>query len=954
MTGASSGYIGRPRLLAAVRAGLQRGCVLLEGVAGTGKTVLAARACHVLGVPDAPSVHVRAVAGMDEAALVDALAADHTVDPSGSDGGEDVRGSFAAWSRSVGPRGLVVVDDAHLLDAAVRERLWQVAAEDRARHVRLIVAGRPPMGPVPPRALVHDTVHLIDDVALSWTDDELVAVLDALGIHGWDPDEAPGLAQWPALTRWLAAGRDELVADYLRSEVLSALPPGSGRLVGLFTTVDDTSDDAVARVVDVLGIDRAVPVALRALPPVASLGFAALRAAPWTLATTGDVREGDEPAALRALARLSHERGMTARAGDQAIRGGDAAMLEAVASQALEAVAPVVPLGVLRRWRDSAMLSEPLRTFVTSTIAVLEGRTNERLLESFEWCADQWRAAGDRDREISALFAAAELARRTETRWMLQRLEERVASVGPGDGPLAVLFSGLVRAVRAQVSGDPARALEITDEVAGMAPLGDWSAQFDMTVATNALLLDRVDEAVAAYERAAAVGSDASRATALRLGAFARWAAGERGRALDDVDEAVRLARLAGNPLSEELARASRVFLAVMDGRWDADVDEDTRMVGPSLPVDDRVEELALLERVTAAASAIAGGEPERARAVVDGIGSLPERVVHGTVFLGTLEVALETDRASLWRRLGPARPILQRAVDAGTAARTHLDGGPVPAERFGPFLPPGWGANPGRLWIGLLGRAEVRRAGRVVTERAWARERVRELCAHLVVVDRAARVTRAADLWPDLPADRAAANLRLTLKQLLDVLDPGRTKGAGSGLVDDTGGVMRLSREGGLATDVWELRDQCDRISAGARSGDHAQVLVAGRRILVLTEGGTRLGGGAGADWLDEAQRTLDEVLLRALAAAGRAAESSGEAELAEQLAERALTVDPWSESAGRRLVEARVSLGDIDGARRALARLLERLGELAAPAQPATRELVSRLGRPVRRPVN
>jgi DNA-binding SARP family transcriptional activator len=66
----------------------------------------------------------------------------------------------------------------------------------------------------------------------------------------------------------------------------------------------------------------------------------------------------------------------------------------------------------------------------------------------------------------------------------------------------------------------------------------------------------------------------------------------------------------------------------------------------------------------------------------------------------------------------------------------------------------------------------------------------------------------------------------------------------------------------------------------------------------------------------------------------------------LAEALAHRALATDPWSERAQRVVVEARLTLGDHDGARRAAEHTLAVLADLGVTPAADTAALLRRVG--------
>lgn len=316
---------------------------------------------------------------------------------------------------------------------------------------------------------------------------------------------------------------------------------------------------------------------------------------------------------------------------------------------------------------------------------------------------------------------------------------------------------------------------------------------------------------------------------------------------------------------------------------------------------------------------------------------------------VGTLAPDRDAELAEAVR----SHPSLRPALEAGRAARSTLAGGPPVGAEHLPYLPASWcdAAEP-EIRIELIGTPGITTDGRPIDHPFWERARVRELCCYLALVDRGSRTLAAQRLWPDLSSDAAAKNLRVTLANLLDVLDPDRQKGSGSALLEERHGTIGLVDDHRVTIDVREERRDARTVVDGARVGDLASAMAAARR-LVRRPGGLLLGGAGLGGWAEEPEQGRRDLLLRAIAAAAPRALSVGDPELAEALARRGLAEDPWAERLHQVLVRARLHLDDLDGARRAMRSCAAALAELGAVPEEATRRLARDLGLPAVAPL-
>jgi DNA-binding SARP family transcriptional activator len=913
----------RPRLLSLARGDRGHRLIVLEAPAGFGKTVL-------LGQLRDQAVHAgRPV----EWAAVGPPSA-----------------TAAPWSGPLGhpglaPDTLLLVDDAHRLDASELASLGDAMA-GLAPGCQIVVSGRSVALVGLNRWVVHGDAVRITEADLAFDDEELDQLARALA--GAPGAAAVGLARWPALAVPLLTGREDLAVAYLRDEVVPDLAPDLERLIAALGQVEDASREAMAAVVGALALDPTSPAAVDRLPLVHQHGPATLIDLVWRAATDEALTPHDRAEVWRALADLDRRRGLLAQAADHAIAAGDAPRLAGVAADALRVQPPLVSALDLDRWVASALLDGPMADFVTATLAAVRSPVSPAAATTFEQSRAGFEAAGDVENEVSVILAAGQHARRASDLSTLMALMGRgQALAGTGDVRSAVLV-GMGRALAAQMAGDPAAALDELDRVTSHELAGDWVAQLDMMRATNLLLADHVEASIAVFERATAFGSAWSRASALDLLSMARWMAGDRQGAHRDADAAARLASARHMPGQAALVRAARQCLAALDGIV---LDDDLASAAPVTGTD---SESGLLQAVAEVLGALADEDEDRARRLLGGISAPPTRALRSSSFLAALDVGLDTPRAEQWRQLASTHQAMAAPVHAGEAAARFRAGGEEPPDELRPYLPPTWcGARSPLISVRLCGRSEVLRNGVLVDHPRWARDRVRELCLHLAMVPRASRADRAAALWPDLTPDRAAANLRVTLSQLLDVLDPDRPRGGGSALLEERNNALSFIDEAPLHIDVRETRQTTRRVLLAVDAGDDAGALTAARQLLELVERGAQLGGASTGAWIEPHQRQLDELLLRSLAAIGPVALQVGEHQLAERAGTQALDLDPWAETSAQLVVKARLAAHDLDGARRALAELGARLVEIEAPPQPETRDLFAQLGRPLRRPV-
>jgi DNA-binding SARP family transcriptional activator len=248
---------------------------------------------------------------------------------------------------------------------------------------------------------------------------------------------------------------------------------------------------------------------------------------------------------------------------------------------------------------------------------------------------------------------------------------------------------------------------------------------------------------------------------------------------------------------------------------------------------------------------------------------------------------------------------------------------------------------------VHLLGPPELRRDGEPSTDPRWRRDRLRQVLGFLVLHPSTTRGELAAAVWPDLEPEAAANNLRVTLSQLLGLLQPDRQRREPSYFVRAEGSALTLTGRDRLRVDVWELERHLDDAQRAEQSGSASAAYAAYRAALDEWRG--PLAANAPWGWAELAAEALQSRVAGAAARAAGLALGMGAAGEAERFAELALTLDLWAEPAYRALASAQSERGDRSTAHRTLARCRESLDELGVTPEPATLMLERRLLRGV-----
>lgn len=240
-------------------------------------------------------------------------------------------------------------------------------------------------------------------------------------------------------------------------------------------------------------------------------------------------------------------------------------------------------------------------------------------------------------------------------------------------------------------------------------------------------------------------------------------------------------------------------------------------------------------------------------------------------------------------------------------------------------------------LGISVLGPLEVTHGGRPVDAPEMRRTRVRELLS-LLVVERTVSRDRVIDaLWPDLDPAKGRANLRVTLRHLQRLLEPGRGPGSSPYFLRGDAQQLQLADVPGLEVDHWQVEHMLAQAEAARRRGD-ATARIEHLRAAVAHWRGRPLPDLDRVADLDTVGRHLETRLVEAALTSGELELVGGGVDAATALAERALASDPYQERAHRLAIAAHLQGRDRSALTAAVDRLDRTLAELGARPEAAT----------------
>jgi DNA-binding SARP family transcriptional activator len=952
--------VERERLLAKLRQRHRLALISLESPAGFGRTILIDQALAEGPVRSADR-DILYRCGPDDDEL-DHLAHGLTIacgeEPMPIEVGLDLdqaaKWVAAALGRAGDPDTQIALVVDNVERTAAHAAFWPSVLDRLPEHRHLVLSGRqlPSVGLARHIAAGSGLVIDRDDLAFDADELALLAGADAY-LATFDTE----LASWPALASLLLQGHSELVSSYLEEAVLRDIDPMTVKALAAVAAVGGCAAEllgaVVAAVVDDRSQDRAdgsspsvddVVAQLVRLPLVQARGEGCWPHPVWADATRTVLDPAGRSRAIVANAQGQIRLGAISDAGRLALRTHNVDALKVVVRAALATQPPNASMADLAGWATSELLPAGSieRDWLAAVIDLQLGDANGVARLRLEETRLAFEAAGDAEAEVSVLLHLGQLARTRGDLAELGRLLARGEQLAARGNLVAQGLIALGRAVSAQLSGDPEAAIAALDHIPPGSLVGEWAAQALMIRGTNLLLSGRGPPAIAALDAATGEGSDASRAVAHDLLATARWFSGDQVGALRDAQTAEDLALQSGTPTFLQMVRAARACLLAATGLRDPAARLlDQLHHGAIGAASEEAEALGRLAEVLLLADA---SDLDGARAMLASTRAA-QRSLRSSVWKTSLSLALLAQLPEEVASLAEHDTAVGLAVAAGKEAADHLAGGPQVDARHLPFLPARWCMPTGvSVALCLHGPGRVERNFQTVNHPAWGRARVRELCLHLALVEDRSRANVAAALWPDKDDRSAGQNLRVTLAHLLDVLDPDRAKAGGSDLIIDRDGSLTFNRDARLRVDIWDTRRHAEAIDA---TPDHERPsLLAHARRLVAVGAGPLLGGVVVGEWLDPHRRRLDDQVVHAALRAGGHALAAADHDLAFALGQRVLAIDPWSERAHRLAIEALLSAGDVDGARRALHLAIDELDDLGVALSPATEELAYRAG--------
>jgi LuxR family maltose regulon positive regulatory protein len=900
----------------------------------------------------------------------------------------------------------LVLDDAHeIRPGSSGAELITRLARHMPVNAHLVFAARH----APPGALARlraaDALVEITQDDLMFTRDETHLLAARLGR---DPESADTLGGWPALVRLAFTTRPDVAISFAREEVLDRLSVPQRRTLFVLSNLGYADCERVRHVVgsdvDLAELASTVPLVTRTEDDrfrAHELWSAALLKV-LEPAETAELR-------ARVIEQLTDD-GDLARAGAIALAHHDFDALSQIAMQLISGTMPGLPVDTAGPWSRALRRDRPdapETRLLAAAVRQAVDFTDAGIDTEVDAAADAFRSAGRHDGEIVALAVGTTASHSRGDVVRLIALAERAAAIpGAHDHPVVNFAVHSIAAVAAEMGGDLDRAL---DELRLARPdrVPTALAIVAGRLQIHCLLIGGwADEAVEVARQLVAVSTDK---VARYLWAISRWMAGEPsdlvalGRPTVDLppinsrDEFVRRTVVAS--LLACTGRRDEVHRLVegpRDASWsnpantrDAVLDAIARALCALVDHDeDRAADLVAGVATEHADSPIldqhlrrflpivyvlvpelrAGWDDatlapthRKARAVSRLLVDLraghhvascdvdPGHVFTTLPLTWSIELAcrLHADRHASGSRL--ATWLVDQVPDA---ARTELR---QLAERDAERPGVGRAANDllgrlpavpsQRIEIGVLGPMQIAVDGTTVDAPELRRARVRTLLALLVVHGKLSR-DRAIDLlWPDRDGHDGSRNLRVTLTYLRQLLEPERPPGEASFHLRADATTIALHRSDHLVVDLWEAQRLIGEAATSRAAGDidHTVSSLGAATSWWRGEPLSDLGSVAG-----EAHE-IEHIRLQHLGALlelGELRLARGQMANASLDAERALSVDPYSERAHRLAIAAALHGRDQKRASVAVDRAVAMLDEFGVEPEPATKILLRQAG--------
>ena len=899
----------------------------------------------------------------------------------------------------MGPRPrpvCVVLDDLHeLAPGSGGSRLLHDLTRRLPGNSHLLLGSRtlPEIGIA--RLAVAGQAEVLREADLRFTPAETVEFARARGV---DPDQLRAADGWPALAELLARSRGVGATDYVWEEVVGQIDaPHRDRIVELAAVI--RADDAMASAIAGSPVQLAT---LLADVPLARRGGDGT----WELheVIASALLEREQPGRIAEIRRRGASHARAQGDLDRAMRllAAAGARDEAIAVLRDQFVRPVNQddPGLAARWvvlLDPEILGEP-EALLAQAVAVTVGEP-ERAFALAERAAEAFASRSDLEGEVATMLLLGALAYGlVDAAGMLPHVP-RIAELAQSGHPWAVALNALCVGTFALMVGDWQQSCDVLSPLV-FDPEGDPTQGMAELLFARALVSGgRLQEAGAVLDRMPESHRALVRDGVLGVQVMVAQGLGATDDVLEDL-RAIVESRVDRRPVIARRVMRCRLAYGLVSA---GDLEGARRhlaelsLLGPTTDAT-RDDELF----ASAAVAIASGDEPGAAKLLaqvpdrgaffppLDGLvlfyvlrpelrtrydaltldGVHAQRRAFAAAFVAARDGAATQfsgfawPRAEVVRWFAPAAWLVEamvRAAAAGTTPPPELwstlgatqravlcrlrdDDDAVVAqtaaqwdETLGPLAP-------GRVTIRALGHLEVLVDGRDADRSELRRERVRALLGLLVVRRSVRRAEAAATLWPDLGEVAALANLRVTLNHLLKLLEPGRHRNAPSFFVRQEGDRLALPSDPALEVDVWEFETAVERAVHAERMGTPAAVIDA--LVPAVQQWRGPLLADLDAEWLDFERLRLATALVRSALRAGELLAADHELDRAEAMAERAIAVDPWNESAYRLLASVQVERGDRSGARRILGYLEGLLGELGVAPEPATIALRERCG--------
>jgi DNA-binding SARP family transcriptional activator len=987
--------IVRAAVLDRLAARWDRSVTIVVAGAGFGKSVAIGQAVRAnRAEPRGVEGWVSCRSGCETPERFAAAAAAAVGAPAGAAGAPGAR-LYAAVADQAPLHVSLVLDDVELLPPACVSLVDNLLRRAPA-NLHLVLCGRRLPGLALARFRAADDVVEIGADLLRFDDAEVAALAVSLGAPPLERD----LAGWPALVRLALVAPRRTVDEYLWEEVMGSLTPREREALLALCLLGRAGvpevEAATGRRFDPDAFCARVPLVHRVGDEVVAHDL-------WGPYLEGLGSATDIASLSQRVLAVVAARGDPIATGDAALRLGDEDALGRAAVDLVRATLGSLPTGVAEGWlaalRDAegkALAAELLDCALANARSATDP-SPERLDD----LATRFHEQGDGEGEAVTLALGTLAADARNDVGHLVALAARARTLADEGGePRLRMLVAIVDAAVMAMGGDLDGALALLGRPAGgRAP----RQRPEASVRLHWHLLLLAGRAAEAAELTAEVAPVPGMAAQRELHGLARWLDGDSGGLVpgaadigpdryrdlserDRFDQAAFVAPIAASgddpaPVHQALAvldpspfaaaagpdgallAVARACGAVVDHDDERAAAEIARFVatGPHDPFT-----YAHLRRTLAVPyvsspelrqrwdGAALGPSQQRARAAARLLldvrtGAVPDAppvplpaLVTALPFPWGVELAVRAAAGASWGADlavlladlfgdGVAREIDRWVDDADASVR---DGAAV-ARRALPGRPPT------TLRILVLGPLEVESGGRPVDAPEVHRTRVRELLS-LFVVERTVSRDRVVDLlWPDLDPGRGRANLRVTLRHLQRVLEPGRSLGSPPYFLRGDAHQLQLSDVAGLEVDWWQADELLARAEAARRRGDAAARTGHLRAAVALWRGRPLPDLERLAD-LDHVPRHLEARLTDAAVTLGELELVGGAVDTAAALAAKVLAADPYGERAHRLAVAAHMQARDRSATAAAVDRLAAVLVELGARPEPATEILL------------